>query len=84
MPGEFIPLGYERWLKTWMTDGDYLDDLLWDLDKNQIDVDELPDSAFDSQAEHDRVSDLFDQYNGPEDENASDNAPPAAASSPAS
>src|SRR5258706_5699760 len=63
MPGEFVILGYERWLKTWMTDGEFLDDLMWDLDKNQIDVDELPDSAFDSQAERDRVSDLFDQYN---------------------
>jgi 4-amino-4-deoxy-L-arabinose transferase-like glycosyltransferase len=82
MPGEFIPLGYERWLKTWMTDGEYLDDLLWDLDKNQIDVDDLPDSAFDSQAEHDRVSDLFDQYNGSDDENASDNEEPSPASSP--
>jgi dolichyl-phosphate-mannose-protein mannosyltransferase len=82
MPGEFTPLGYEHWLKTWMTDGDYLDDLLWDLDKNQIDVDELPDSAFDSQGEHDRVSELFDQYNGPEDENASDNETAAPASSP--
>ena len=81
-PGEFIPLGYEHWLKTWMTDGDYLDDMLWDLDKNQIDVDELPDSAFDSQAEHDRVSDLFDQYNGPEDEPASDNEAARPASSP--
>jgi 4-amino-4-deoxy-L-arabinose transferase-like glycosyltransferase len=82
MPGEFIPLGYERWLKTWMTDGDYLDDLLWDLDKNQIDVDELPDSAFDSQAEHDRVSDLFDQYNGPDEENAAGNQDAKPASSP--
>jgi 4-amino-4-deoxy-L-arabinose transferase-like glycosyltransferase len=82
MPGEFIPLGYERWLKTWMTDGDFLDDLLWDLDKNQIDVDELPDSAFDSQAEHDRVSDLFDEYNGPDEENAAGNQDANPASSP--
>src|SRR5256714_2265938 len=48
MPGEFVPRGYERWLKTWMTDGEFLEDLLWALDKQQIDVDELPDSAFDS------------------------------------
>jgi hypothetical protein len=81
-PGEFVPLGYERWLKTWMTDGEYLDDLLWDLDKNQIDVDDLPDSAFDSQAEHDRVSDLFDQYNGSEAEDSSNNGAARPASSP--
>ena len=81
-PGEFVPRGYERWLKTWMTDGEYLDDLLWDLDKNQIDVDDLPDSAFDSQAEHDRVSDLFDQYNGSEDEDSSSNGAARPTSSP--
>jgi hypothetical protein len=81
-PGEFVSRGYERWLKTWMTDGEYLDDLLWDLDKNQIDVDDLPDSAFDSQAEHDRVSDLFDQYNGSEEEDSSNNGAARPASSP--
>jgi len=82
MPGEFVILGYERWLKTWMTDGEFLDDLMWDLDKNQIDIDELPDSAFDSQAERDRVSDLFDQYNGADDNSTGENEEPQAASSP--
>src|SRR6476620_484919 len=68
MPGEFVPLGYERWMKTWMTDGEYLDDLLWNLDQAPIDVDELPDIAFDSEAEHDRVAVLFDRYNHEEDD----------------
>ena len=40
MPGEFVPLGYHRWLKTWMTDGEYLDQLMWDLGKEPVDVDE--------------------------------------------
>ncbi|HEX7722902.1 MAG TPA: glycosyltransferase family 39 protein, partial [Pyrinomonadaceae bacterium] len=82
MPGEFVTLGYERWLKTWMTDGEFLDDLMWDLDKNQIDIDDLPDSAFDSRAERDRVSDLFDQYNAGDDNSPGDNEEPEAASSP--
>lgn len=82
MPGDFVILGYESWLKTWMTDGEYLDDLMWDLDKNQIDVDDLPDSAFDSQAERDRVSDLFDQYNAGDDNSTDENEEPEAASSP--
>jgi hypothetical protein len=64
MPGEFVPLGYHRWLKTWTTDGEYLDQLMWDLGKEPVDVEELPDSAFDSQAEHDRVEELFDKLNG--------------------
>ncbi|HYW69961.1 MAG TPA: glycosyltransferase family 39 protein [Pyrinomonadaceae bacterium] len=76
MPGEFVPLGYELWMKTWMTDGEYLDDLLWNLDQSQIDVDELPDTAFDSQAEHDRVAALFDRYNEPGGESGQDSADP--------
>jgi len=82
MPGEFVLLGYERWLKTWMTDGEFLDDLMWNLDKEQIDIDELPDSAFDSKAERDRVSDLFDQYNAGDDNSTDENEAPEAASSP--
>jgi len=82
MPGDFVMLGYEGWLKTWMTDGEFLDNLMWDLDKNQIDTDDLPDSAFDSQAERDRVSDLFDQYNAGDDNSTDENEEPEAASSP--
>jgi hypothetical protein len=79
MPGEFVPLGYHRWLKTWMTDGEYLDQLMWDLGKEPVDVDELPESAFDSQAEHDRVAELFDKLNG---DSESEDAKPASSPSP--
>jgi len=82
MPDDFVILGYERWLKTWMTDGEFLDALMWNLDKEQIDIDDLPDSAFDSQAERERVSDLFDQYNAGDDNSTDENDEPEAASSP--
>jgi 4-amino-4-deoxy-L-arabinose transferase-like glycosyltransferase len=75
MPGEFVPLGYHRWLKTWMTDAEYLDQLMWDLGKEPVDVEELPDSAFDSQAEQDRVAELFDKLNAPEGEQADEDEP---------
>jgi len=42
----------------------------------------LPDSAFDSPAERDRVSDLFDQYNAGDDNNTEEDDEPEAASSP--
>ena len=82
MPGEFVPLGYHRWLKTWMTDAAYLDQLMWDLGKNPVDVEELPDSAFDSQAEHDRVEALFDKLNGDDSASESPEAKPASSPSP--
>src|ERR1044072_9437476 len=84
MPGEFVPLGYHRWLKTWVTDSEYQDQLLWDLGKEPVDVGDLPDTAFDSQAAHDRVEALFDKLNGWDTANASANqkAKPAKSPSP--
>jgi hypothetical protein len=63
MPGGFYPSGYERWLKTWVGDTDYNEGFWWSLNDKKINVDDLPDEAFDSPAEHDRIKTLFDQYN---------------------
>ena len=83
MPNEFVPLGYYSWLKTWMTDGEYLDQLLWDLGKEPVDVDDLPDSAFDSESEHDRVAALYDKLMGLDTQSEnSTNSDPTPASSP--
>jgi 4-amino-4-deoxy-L-arabinose transferase-like glycosyltransferase len=65
MPDEFVPLGYVRWLKTWIDDQQYIDPFWWEVDIQPMPVDDLPDSAFDSDAERDRVSELFDRYNHP-------------------
>jgi len=65
MPKEFIPHGYDRWLKTWLDDPQYIDPLEWELNVEPINIDELPDSAFDSDTERDRVVALFEKYNHP-------------------
>lgn len=70
MPGEFVQFGYFRWLRTWVDDRKYTEPMLWSLDEAEVDVDELPASAFDSAAEKERVRKLFDQYNDPQDEDA--------------
>ncbi len=62
-PGEFAPNGYERWLKTWLDDERYVEEFWWPLDTEAIDVDEMPDSAFDSAEEKARVAVLLDRYN---------------------
>lgn len=65
MPDEFVPLGYVRWLKTWIDDQQYIDPFWWEVDIQPMSADDLPDSAFDSDAERDRVTELFDRYNHP-------------------
>ena len=72
MPGEFIPHGYLRWVKTWLDDQRYIDVAVWEVGIQPITIDDLPDSAFDSLDERTRVAALLEQYNHPPQEPASD------------
>lgn len=65
MPGEFVPRGYYAWVRSWVDDGSYVETILWTLDDKQIDLEDLPDRAFDSAEEKARVEALLDQYNNP-------------------
>jgi hypothetical protein len=65
MPGEFVPNGYIRWLKTWVDDVKYTETLEWPLDQDQIQIEKIPDYAFDSPEERERVAELLQQYNSP-------------------
>ena len=65
MPDEFVAHGYIRWLKTWLDDPEYIDPFDWELNIEPINIDDIPDKAFDSDEERDRVAALFDQYNHP-------------------
>jgi hypothetical protein len=70
MPGEFVPRGYLSWLRTWIDDGHYIGPVLWALDESPITVNEIPDRAFDSAEEKQRVAALLEKYNHPPDEQA--------------
>ncbi len=65
MPGEFVPRGYLSWLRTWIDDGRYIGPVLWSLDESPIKLDAIPDRAFDSAEEKQRVAALFEKYNHP-------------------
>jgi len=68
MPGEFVPRGYYSWLRTWIDDGRYVGPVLWSLDSAQIKLADIPDRAFDSPEEKQRVGALLEKYNHPPDE----------------
>lgn len=74
MPGEFVPNGYIGWLRTWVDDVKYTELLEFPLDQEQILIEHVPDYAFDSPAERERVAELLEQYNHPYNEAPS--APP--------
>jgi len=83
MPGEFVPRGYSKWLRTWLDDEKYIGPFLWQLDTNRIDVDDIPPRAFDSKDEEQRVATLLEKYNHPPDTESGDSeAQPSAVASP--
>jgi hypothetical protein len=65
MPGEFVPRGYDQWVRTWLDDQSYVSPFLWSLDSEPIDIDDVPQSSFDSAEEKARVEALLDKYNHP-------------------
>ncbi len=65
MPGEFVPFGYQRWLRTWVDDSRFTEPMLWNLDEKPIDINKIPVQNFDSLEERQRVAALLEQYNHP-------------------
>src|SRR5438876_1197643 len=82
MPGEFVARGYLRWLRTWVDDPRYTAPMLWAMDSEPIKMDDIPDSAFDSDNERQRVATLFEQYNHPPQDQANQEATPTPTPSP--
>jgi Dolichyl-phosphate-mannose-protein mannosyltransferase len=76
MPGEFVPHGYLRWLRTWLDDESEIAPFLWSLDTSPIDVEEIPSQAFDSEQEKQRVAALLNVYNHPQPEETEEEISP--------
>src|SRR5580704_12653688 len=63
LPGEYTPLGFNEWTNTWMWHFRDVYLTQWKLNVEEISLDDIPATAFDSPAERERVSGLLDQYN---------------------
>jgi Dolichyl-phosphate-mannose-protein mannosyltransferase len=72
MPGEFVPRGYNLWLRTWIDDERYIGPMLWGLDDQPIKLEQVPERAFASPDEKARVAALLEQYNHPPDSQPTD------------
>ena len=82
MPGEFVPRGYQLWLRTWLDDESYIAPFLWSLDTDPIDIDDVPAYAFDSENEKKRVATLLEAYNNESDQDSSSEPEPSPNASP--
>jgi hypothetical protein len=73
-PGEFVPLGYFHWVRTWINDQKYIGPVLWDLEDKPISIDALPATAFGSDNERQRVAALLEAYNNSDPDRQADNS----------
>jgi hypothetical protein len=62
-PGEFVPSGFMDWERTWLyrVRDCYL--VSWKLNGEEIPLGDIPDMAFDTPDERDRVAVILDTYN---------------------
>jgi 4-amino-4-deoxy-L-arabinose transferase-like glycosyltransferase len=70
-PGEKIPLGFQRWYRTWAIDFASTEEVYWNYDSAPIWLADLPARAFDSDDQYARTNAILNDYN------RTDNATPA-------
>lgn len=69
-PGEAVPLGFQRWYRTWAIEFASTENVYWNYDGSDINIAELPNRAFDTQDEYERTAELLAAYD------TNDNATP--------
>jgi 4-amino-4-deoxy-L-arabinose transferase-like glycosyltransferase len=62
-PGDFVPLGWERWLRTWLVDYSSMEDVAFQVDGGSIDPANIPPRASTSESQRLRMLILLRQYN---------------------
>jgi 4-amino-4-deoxy-L-arabinose transferase-like glycosyltransferase len=59
----FVPLGFNRWVRTWIVDYASVEEIYWAVPGNKIDAGKLPSRAFDSSEQREQTLQLLDDYN---------------------
>jgi 4-amino-4-deoxy-L-arabinose transferase-like glycosyltransferase len=59
---EFVPMGFNRWVKTWMADYSSVEEIYWPVPGSAIDAEKLPARAFDTQQQT-QTTDVINDYN---------------------
>ncbi len=60
---EFVPAGFNRWVKTWMADYASVEEIYWPVPGDTVDSGKLPARAFDSDAQRQHTEELLADYN---------------------
>jgi 4-amino-4-deoxy-L-arabinose transferase-like glycosyltransferase len=62
-PGEFVPMGFNHWTKTWAADYVSVEEVFWKVSGEPIDPQQLPERAFDTRREYEKTLDVISRYN---------------------
>ena len=66
-PGEFVPAGFNRWMRTWCVEFVSTNNVYWkvsaDTEGEEVDFDDIPDRAFDSTEQKRATQELIHDYN---------------------
>ncbi|HKD81333.1 MAG TPA: glycosyltransferase family 39 protein [Candidatus Angelobacter sp.] len=62
-PGEFVPRGFNHWIKTWLVDFVSVDEVYWKVSGEPLDLNSIPQRAFDNWPEYQKTQDLISRYN---------------------
>jgi len=63
MPGELVAKGFMEWERTWLYRLREVFQVSWKLNDEAINIDDIPDRAFDSPQERQHVAAILEQYN---------------------
>ncbi len=62
-PGEFVPHGFDHWVKTWLVDFVSVEEVYWKVSGEPLDPKDIPERAFDGLPEYEHTQDLISRYN---------------------
>ena len=61
-PGEAVPVGFQRWYRSWAIDYASTEDVYWNYDGDAVRISDIPSRAFDSEEQYARTDALLKVY----------------------
>jgi 4-amino-4-deoxy-L-arabinose transferase-like glycosyltransferase len=61
-PDEFVPSGFDKWMRTWVVDYASTEEVYWQVPGDDVDLHNLPSRAFDSAQEREKTQAIFSDY----------------------
>ncbi len=61
-PDEFVPDGFDKWMRTWVVDYVSTEEVYWQVPGEEVDLQNLPSRAFDDAQQREQTHAIFNDY----------------------